>query len=258
MPPPHQIPVTMHITCIVFAINFMHYALHHALSESLPNFCLVLLAEHNDKVYSNAHHISQHALKHGCQTLLYRLGTTCAGANIKCESIPAIGRDIGADLYYIINNYENLPDILIASSSNFKHGRHERRQFLIQTKESRDFNCANSVSILPNFIVPAYQTGLPVQTCKGFTTFACDEYTKWLQHKFCLSNFKTRGCFNVVFRTTRQLIQRRPKEYFADLYNEFNASTSTVAHPLIFAERALEYLVGGALGECGQDFNTNF
>lgn len=203
--------------------------------------CKILLTRHKDSTRGQLNDIIVHATENDCNVIIHEMGGTCLlnSSETQCFSIPNYGREIGSFLYFVLHNYNNLTDVIITSPSNSKHNRVERRKCLIENKGLLTFDCGRNLR-------PGKSS--TVRSCFGFSKRNCKTYFHWWESNICWPLKDCPACYNGIFRTTRQLIQRRPLSFYSNLYAMIgNQDTPTIIYAL---ERAAEFVFGGKFGDC--------
>lgn len=155
--------------------------------------------------------------ENGIQLIVYDKCQSCNNAKkgVNCKTLPNIGRDANTTLYYIIKNYHNLPKVMyFVPSTIYKHNRLGKLKEILANK---DMTCetASKLKNDENFILDEYDG-------KKLLKSDIRPFKKWyIKH---VGEWDDNGdiCFNIIFKTTREKVLRKPKSYYINLYNQVN------------------------------------
>jgi hypothetical protein len=150
--------------------------------------------------------------------------------DINCKPLPNKGRDANTTLYYIINNYYKLPKVMyFVPSTIYKHNRLEKLKMLLSDK---NMTCKLESKL-------KYDADFTLNEYDGKKLLKSDirPFKKWFTKHVGEWNDEGDICFNIIFKTTREKVLRKPKSYYINLYNQVNRVDSD--ETVHYVERAI-------------------
>ncbi len=170
--------------------------------------------------------------------------------NIENEKIlKNVGRESDTYLNYIIENYENLPDIVIFTQAQISDHRHNKNvDYLIELKEESLKNMKSNAYIVDygqtingcwnrNWNYINNQFFMP-DNYKNNTPIIFEDWFK----KNIKNDFPQPLCIyaNAIFSVSKKLILKHPKKYYEELIKEVNHNINPVEGH--FFERSWYYI----------------
>ena len=154
--------------------------------------------------------------------------------NIYIRPLENIGREQKTFLYFIIKNYDNLPDTMIFSAGNLK--RHPIR-----------FDIIKKMLKSNNNIYLDHCTGLNEDNIADFTIDNWNNsglikadvrpFKKWYEKYIGEWNVNNKGpCYTGLIKTNKFRILQKPLSFYIKLYNIINDNNSEVGH---YIERSM-------------------
>eukprot|EP00854_Cymbomonas_tetramitiformis_P024241 gene24241-29438_t len=162
----------------------------------------------------------------GFYGFMHTLLASCSSDKWQYVRRANVGRDAGSALDYVIENYDSLPDILIFTSSSIQ--KHDRRARLSRLLNINGSSCANNgqhprtsvyLNQEKNFRIHDYGHSRVTPSTDGAFGEWYDKYVGNLQ-----KDAEKRSCFNIIFRTTRANLRRKPPSFYKALARQVNAS----------------------------------
>eukprot|EP00854_Cymbomonas_tetramitiformis_P025311 gene25311-30899_t len=129
-----------------------------------------------------------------------------------------VGRDAGSALDYVIENYDFLLDVIIFTPSTIQ--KHDRRARLLRLlkitglvmrQQPQTLRTSVTLGEERNFRIHHYQTPLTPSRDGAFGEWYDKYVGSWRK------DASRRSCFNVMFRTTRANIKKRPLSFYKTL-----------------------------------------
>ena len=220
-----------------------------------PPSCQVVVADFGDE--SGVRRAVDGARLHGCPIHVISkllpcpqyLNAAWSGADITCEQLPNLGRDLGSALHFVASAYASLPDKLIFTPSTLAvHGRESRYKALLAQLGDASFDCASDEPSHPrtsitlseeaDFAVAQYsQVGLASASPRIFKRWFETHIGPFATHA------ARRTCFNGMWTSTRALLQSRERAFYERLRHETDVHASSEA--VHYAERAARAIFGG-------------
>ena len=241
--------------------------------------CIAVLSDYNRS--GSVRLAARLASRHGCRVhVMSKSPSGCSGyRELQCTAMTNVGRDAGAALDYVSRNYDSLDDIVVFSGSSLrKHDRMKRFVELLKGAAAlarglavspgtgpsdtedctaaphrlADFDCASvppifgprtfgsvgvRLSTLANFTIKRWgRSTLLGATPSPFGPWMSTHVGEWHAH------VDNTACYNVVWRSTRSLLQRRPRHFYENLARQVNQADGTEA--VHFVERGLGSIFG--------------
>jgi hypothetical protein len=140
----------------------------------------------------------------------------------KCSPLPNLGREMMTFLYYIMTNYDDLPDKIFLFASNLnKYDRLARLKDLVRDKTP---GCtAGALGHHADFTLPEYE---------GRRMILADArpLKKWYEkHVGPFDPADSGPCWNGLMWTSRERILKRPLHVYKDLYAQFTVGEEVEA-----------------------------
>jgi hypothetical protein len=162
--------------------------------------------------------------------------------------LPNVGREGHTYLYYIVNNYDNLPDEMLFSQ--YDPTDHFHRKNIHEYRDINHMNFFLKSSILDFICINA----------KDYDVFVRKRPVDWIKYYNLLYNnnidfnhvVSIGACLNGVFRVTKQSVLRHSK----DFYDRALSMLSKDRHPTegYFFERAWKYIFTN-YGNCPEKYS---
>lgn len=182
------------------------------------------------------------AKKYGYKVIVYDKCKFCnyvpEDSNIFCRPLRNVGREQHTFLYFVLTYYDNLPNNIILTPTNFK--KHPIRYDLLLKilENSNDIDntyCINykmSNDWLKNFTLDHYEGSSleksDIRPLKDWYTFNVKD---WNENKDILT------CWNGIMRTTRDKILKKEKNFYYNIYLQLsNNNNPEVGH---YMERSM-------------------
>jgi hypothetical protein len=159
--------------------------------------------------------------------------------NVKCDQRENFGRDVEAFLYFVTANYYYmLPGVIVFSSANVtKWNRYARLESILYHEESFAGESEDELVTHEQFTIDEWlNEKLTPASSRPFWRWVDENIGAWEDVKRC------NACYNCVFRTTRMLIQSRPKSFYEKLLQQLTVGKELeVVH---YVERACKLVFG--------------
>ena len=220
-----------------------------------PPSCQVVVADFGDE--SGVRRAVDGARLHGCPIHVISkllpcpqyLNAAWSGADITCEQLPNLGRDLGSALHFVASAYASLPDKLIFTPSTLAvHGRESRYKALLAQLGDASFDCASDEPSHPRTSITLSEEAdfaAAQYSQVGLASASPRIFKRWFETH--IGPFAThaarRTCFNGMWTSTRALLQSRERAFYERLRHETDVHASSEA--VHYAERAACAIFGG-------------
>lgn len=157
----------------------------------------------------------------GMQLLVYDKCNFCKNVPdyVYCRPLQNVGRDMHTSLYFIAQYYDKLPNNIAFLPSNiYKWGRLQRIEVLL---DSHDVSCrGGTLGNQRDFTLSEYE-GVPLKEADT------RPFKSWYEKYVGSWNPDKEGpCWNGVMKTTRELILRKPREFYLNILNQLTDQDS--------------------------------
>ena len=152
-------------------------------------------------------------------------------SELYCRPLKNVGREQSTYVYFVINNYEYLPNIIYLLPGNIhKHNRIGRFVDILKNNNDK-YNYCSILDGQQDFILNDYE-GVQLKPA------SIRPFKKWFE-KYVgeWDNNMLGPCWNGIMQTNKDRILRHSKDYYYRLYNDINVyNNGEVAH---YAERSM-------------------
>jgi len=232
-------------TALDTALNqtYAPYPLHkmQIISKQNHNFSnkVIILADCGDT--DDILTVNTLAKKYGYKLIIYDKCKFCShipkDSNIFCRPLRNVGREQHTLTYFVLTYYDNLPDDIIFTPTNFKKhpSRYEKLLQMLENNDTYNTYCYNysmSDETLRNFTLDKYEGNIMIKADKR-------PFSKW--YNFYIKDWKNDGfinaCFSGIIRTTKSKILNHSKNLYFNLYTQLSKDNNTeTAH---YMERSM-------------------
>jgi len=152
-------------------------------------------------------------------------------SELYCRPLKNVGREQSTYVYFVINNYEYLPNIIYLLPGNIH--KHNRLEIFLKMLKDPNYigNCKSLNKELANFTLGSHENAnlLPASV-RPFKKWFEKYVGKW-------DNNMLGPCWNGIMQTNKDRILRHSKDFYYRLYNDINVyNNGEVGH---YVERSM-------------------
>lgn len=193
------------------------------IDPTIPQTCLMVIAAYKEDLtwLQEFNHVPQLVYSKHNDT---NVANSVLSPNVKCMTLPNVGRCDHTYLHHIVSNYNDLADVTIFLTASTKMIQRKRYTLntIILPRIGSEFDCLGQTSyVYPSFQLDGWQcTHKQNQSASQFIRCPLRPFGKWWKVRFPSIPFPFFSVYGGVFAASKRAIQRVPMETWQLLLEE--------------------------------------